>query len=72
MVPDAAVVGVVVADAALVGVVDALDGDVVTVEVDPLPLVCGAKTHTMITVTMTNAVEAATAVISSRRGRGAR
>jgi hypothetical protein len=69
---DAPVLGVVVPDAALVGVIDAGDPDVVTVELDPLLLECGPRTHTMITVKMTNPMEAADAMITSRRGRGGR
>jgi hypothetical protein len=69
---DALVVGVVVPDAALVGVVVAGDPNVVTVGVDPLLLECGPRTHTMITVKRATPTAAAVAVITSRRGRGAR
>jgi hypothetical protein len=37
-----------------------------------VPLECGPSTHTMTTVNTTTAADAATAVMTSRRGRGGR
>jgi hypothetical protein len=70
VVVDAAVLVVVVPDAAVV-VVAAAWGEVVTVELVPLLLVCGPRTHTMITVKMASPPDAAIARYTSRRGRGA-